>query len=226
MYCQVNVKSRFQSLQRILWRDNPNEKLQIFQLFTVTYGTRPAGFLFTRALIQLVRDEGDSYPLAVQALLSNSYVDDIFTGTNNSKTVIALRKELSDLLSKGCFELDKWCSNYSEILNDIPVGQREVPNFTFTDSKESIKALGMLWCPNIDTILVNLPQIIVSEKMTKRNILSSIANIFDPIGLSSLVTTIAKIFLQDLWKQQCSWDDPLDANLRLYGPNIPMNYVR
>lgn len=67
MYRQINIK-QFQSLQRILWHDNPNQPIHCIHLSTVTYGTRPASFLATRTLLQLTSDEGDSYPLATQAL--------------------------------------------------------------------------------------------------------------------------------------------------------------
>ncbi|XP_073959722.1 uncharacterized protein isoform X4 [Choristoneura fumiferana] len=55
MYRQVNIK-KFQSLQRILWRD-PGGELKCLQLSTATYGTAPASYLATRTLLQLVEDE-------------------------------------------------------------------------------------------------------------------------------------------------------------------------
>lgn len=57
MYRQVNIKPRFQSLQRILWRNSPNGKIKVSQLSTAVYGTRSASLLATRTLVQLAKDE-------------------------------------------------------------------------------------------------------------------------------------------------------------------------
>ena len=44
---------------------------------------------------------------------------------------------------------------------------------------------------------------------TKREVLRIIARIFDPLGLVTPVTYYGKLFLQDLWKEGLSWDQPL-----------------
>ena len=43
--------------------------------------------------------------------------------------------------------------------------------------------------------------------------MSSIAHIFDPLGLLLAVTTTAKILLQELWKLKLSWDESIPLNL-------------
>ncbi|XP_068237289.1 uncharacterized protein [Palaemon carinicauda] len=48
---------------------------------------------------------------------------------------------------------------------------------------------------------------------TKREILSAIAQIYDPLGMLIPLTIRARIFLQDLWKQQLKWDDLLSVPL-------------
>lgn len=107
MYRQVNIKPKYQGLQRILWRDQPDESVKCLQLSTVTYDTRSASFLATRTLLQLVEDEGDCIPLASQALYLNTYVDDVITGANEYITAVRLREELNSLLDKGHFHLHK-----------------------------------------------------------------------------------------------------------------------
>ena len=43
--------------------------------------------------------------------------------------------------------------------------------------------------------------------------LSYLAKIFDPLGWLTPVTVTAKIFIQNLWKQQLEWDLPLEEKL-------------
>ncbi|GFV99671.1 uncharacterized protein TNCV_5080331 [Trichonephila clavipes] len=46
---------------------------------------------------------------------------------------------------------------------------------------------------------------------TKRDVLSTIAKIFDPVGLMAPVISKAKIFLQRLWRSKLEWNDLLPA---------------
>jgi len=64
MFCQVHVSDDDWNLQRILWRQNPKEKLRTYQLTTVTYGTTPASFLATQCLVVLAEEVKEQYPEA------------------------------------------------------------------------------------------------------------------------------------------------------------------
>lgn len=101
MYRQVNIKPKYQPLQRILWRNTPNEDVKCIQLTTVT----------TRTLVQLVEDEGEEFPLASQAVINNCYVDDIICGAKTYDLAKQLKYELVELLKRGKFDLHKWSSN-------------------------------------------------------------------------------------------------------------------
>lgn len=48
---------------------------------------------------------------------------------------------------------------------------------------------------------------------TKRSALSRVAQLFDPLGWLAPVTIVGKIFIQNLWKSQIGWDDPLPSSL-------------
>jgi len=60
------------------------------------------------------------------------------------------------------------------------------------------------------TYSVDLP---INNQVTKRNILSVTSMIFDPLGLLSPCTIIAKILIQKLWLEKLSWDESLPASL-------------
>ena len=53
------------------------------------------------------------------ALQHNFYVDDFISGANTMEETIALRRELSELLAKGGFELRKWTSNLLGVLSGL-----------------------------------------------------------------------------------------------------------
>ncbi|GFS54638.1 DUF5641 domain-containing protein [Trichonephila clavipes] len=67
-------------LQRILWRENMDKAIKMFELSAVTYGTTSAPFLATRMLKQLALDEAENFPLGSSIVMSDMYIDDVLTG--------------------------------------------------------------------------------------------------------------------------------------------------
>ncbi|XP_062557851.1 uncharacterized protein LOC134222704 [Armigeres subalbatus] len=72
MFRQISVHPADRALQSILWRSSPLEEVGVYELNTVTYGTKPAPFLATRTLNQLAMDEGERYPLAAKAITEDT----------------------------------------------------------------------------------------------------------------------------------------------------------
>lgn len=206
MYRMIKIKERYQPLQRILWRDFPNEEIKCLQLNRVTYGTASASYLATRSLMQLVDDEGAKYPLACRALTTNTYMDDIMTGASDHASAVQLRDELIELLSKGKFALHKWYSNNKCLLQDIPEDKREQCSFTLKDGSTSLKALGLMWDPNKDLFIMSYSKLGDRKQNSKREILSEISKIFDPLGIIAPVCIIGKLIMQMIWKQNLDWD--------------------
>ncbi|GFY22047.1 integrase catalytic domain-containing protein [Trichonephila clavipes] len=52
--------------------------------------------------------------------------------------------------------------------------------------------------------------------VTKKSVISTIARIFDPLGLIGSVITKAKLLFQSLWQLKLDWNDPLPSNLVSY----------
>ena len=153
MYRQSFVNPSDRSLQRIFWRSSTQEPIREYSLNTVTYGTSPATYLATRALTQLVKDEGSSFPLASNIIMNNFYVDDCISGADNETDAIESYKLLTKLLSSGGFELRKWMTNSSVLLQQIPESLRETSeSHSFDDLSDPtfVRTLGLIWCPSED----------------------------------------------------------------------------
>lgn len=66
------------------------------------------------------------------------------------------------------------------------------------------KILGLLWCPERDVFKYKIEITALNDlPVTKRNILSQIASLFDPLGLVGPIVIRAKILMQKLWQLQC-----------------------
>ncbi|XP_018406454.1 PREDICTED: uncharacterized protein LOC108782642, partial [Cyphomyrmex costatus] len=206
MYRQINVDPRDIDYQRILWSGSSSEPARAYQLTTVTYGTACAPFLALRVIRQLAHDEGSPFPLVAAVLQQNTYVDDVLFGADDIPLLREVRRQVCALLRRGQFELRKWASNSAQLLSDIAGADHGLACDKMLQSDEHLKILGISWSPSSDTFQFNvtLPHF---EKTTKRSILSTIARLFDPLGWSTPVTVVAKIFLQQLWLLKASWDD-------------------
>ncbi|GFY05725.1 DUF1758 domain-containing protein [Trichonephila clavipes] len=112
---------------------------------------------------------------------------------------------LSQLLQRGGFELHKWVSNSPELLKDLSTSSY-VFDKEFQDAP--VKTLGMLWDPKLDCLTYKVK---ISNKVnfSKRDVLSEIARLYDPLGLIGPIVTKAKIFIQELWKIKLDWSEQL-----------------
>ncbi|GFW22184.1 integrase catalytic domain-containing protein [Trichonephila clavipes] len=78
------------------------------------------------------------------------------------------------------------------------------------------KVLGLSWNNNEDYLTTDtksLLEYVSLDKNTKRLILQAVGKIFDPLGLISPFTVRMKCLLQELWKEEIQWDDPLPTHI-------------
>ncbi|GFX42041.1 uncharacterized protein TNCV_353481 [Trichonephila clavipes] len=116
---------------------------------------------------------------------------------------IVLRQELKGILKSAGMELHKHCANHEKLSSDPE------QNYNFATLTET-KTFGVSWKPNIDCFLIKV-KVCLDSSYTKRDVLSTIAKIFDPVGLMAPVISKAKIFLQRLWRSKLEWNDLLPA---------------
>lgn len=241
MFRQIYVDPKDRPLQCILWRFSPSDVAHTYELNTVTYGTKPAPYLATKTLQQLALDEEKTFPLAAKAVIDDTYMDDVITGSDEVETAIEMQRQLSAMSSGGGFRLRKWASNCPTVLEGVPEEDRAIrtPEGIELDPDPSIKTLGLTWMPGTDTLRFQftIPTLDPGKPLTKRCVLSVIATLFDPLGLLGAAITSAKIFMQLLWtlhdgeNRRLGWDQPLPSTVgeswkRLYKQLPLLNQIR
>ncbi|XP_065092079.1 uncharacterized protein LOC135712910 [Ochlerotatus camptorhynchus] len=207
MFLQVKVTEEDSERIRILWQEF-GQPMAEYGLNTVTFGMSCAPFLATRTLNQLGEDEGTEFPLAKEAI-KDFYVDDLLTGAATREEAKQKRQQITEMMKRGGFEIRKWASNDREVLDDIPPEDRAVSVVHTVDSQETIKTLGVQWQHREDLFTFKASDDPIKECFTKREVLSTIAKIFDPLGLIGPIVVIAKMMMQELWKIQTDWSEPL-----------------
>ncbi|GFY06137.1 integrase catalytic domain-containing protein [Trichonephila clavipes] len=208
MYRQILISQDDACFQQIFWRKSPEEPLVIFKLNTVTYGTSYVRFLAIRTLKQLCEDEKHRFPQAAKLAKDHFYVDDLLAGADSLDSARKIVHELQNLMSAGGFELRKWSCTYPEVLPNTL--KTNISSHSF-DEESIQKILGLFWDLNEDSFKVRA--VLSDQVSTKRQMLSIIARIFDPLGFVSPSTIILKIILQDLWKAGLDRDDEISSDI-------------
>ncbi|GFY38534.1 integrase catalytic domain-containing protein [Trichonephila inaurata madagascariensis] len=113
------------------------------------------------------------------------------------------------MMRKGGFNLRKWQSNSETVIKEVPENQ----NLKVVQNDEEIKILGIRWNPKSDFFSFSVSLQEQKCAYSKREVLSEIARGFDPLGLLSPCVVFMKILLQELWKLNLEWDEPIPEDL-------------
>ncbi|XP_074041972.1 uncharacterized protein [Leptinotarsa decemlineata] len=208
MYRMCLVDPTQRSLQRILWRDNPENPVDTYELTTVTYGTSSAAFLAIRCLYQLGVECEDA--AAAEVIKHHFYVDDMLTGGATVTETVETVNKVIKVLESGGFHLRKFISNSSEILQRLV--SKNDSQLVDLGVNENAKTLGMIWNALTDRFLYKI-SVGTSTRVTKRTVLSETSQIFDPLGLLSPSILLAKLIMRDIWMEKIDWDESLPSNL-------------
>ena len=136
-------------------------------------------------------------------LCNKMYVDNLIYTSNNKDELIDTCENVNNSMGSVGFKLREWNSNNIDILKN------------FDDSCNTLndcKVLGYVYHPDNDTI--SLKNFKLSNSCsTKRDIVSAISSVFDPIGMVSPVLVEAKLFMRKLCQSKFSWDEKLPEEL-------------
>lgn len=212
MYRQIRINPKQTFLQNIVWRNNPNENLKCIELQTISYGTNSAPFLATRSIKFFADLYKKVYPLAAEVVNTQCYVDDLLCGADSLETLKETHSQLLKLFGIAQFKLHKWHSNSKEFSENLLSTQS---NYEITSFDSQNKVLGLSWSPSSDTFSISLPKNIIDGTPTKRIVLSTIAQLFDPLGLIGPIIIVAKLTMQLVWVEKIDWDAELPSNILL-----------
>ncbi|XP_025407042.1 uncharacterized protein LOC112680991 [Sipha flava] len=209
------MTNKHRDYQRILWRTDSNQPIQIYRLNTITYGTVPTSYLATGCLQVLAETAREQFPYITPIINHAFYMDDLLTGADTEQEVTKIRDGLITVMSSAGLTLRKWSSNDTSLITSLPNEDIEISNKYELDHSLK-KILGLFWDATSDELKYNVHETKRLEGMavTKREMLSDIAAIFDPLGLVGPLIVRAKILLQSLWREKIDWDEPVPVNIQ------------
>ena len=135
------------------------------------------------------------------------YVNDLVTGRENLQEVEKMKSHSIELFEKEGFKLHKWHSNEPNLETNNLSSQTEL-NFEkehLRSKANETKIRGLNWDKQRDTLRVEIPT--ESQRLTKRNVLKTLASIYDPLGFISPVLLIGKILFRNLCDLSIPWNN-------------------
>jgi len=127
------------------------------------------------------------------------YVDEILSGADSAEDAKLIVRELQS-------------ANHKIILAHIQSDHLLTTAFLEIDTERTAKTLGLRWKASSDEFFFIPPDLATEISSTKRQVLSQIAKRFDSAGWLAPFVLCAKIFMQEIWLQDLSWDDKLPMN--------------
>ena len=197
---------------------NPNAPVQEFVSTRLEFGLTCSPYCHIKGVKSHLKNHMLQFPAHTEFLTEvsdNLYMDDVVFRANSVAEATQKVEILIEAFQSAHFPLKKWSTSNDEIAEFIrrtsPVEDTEI---TVGDS--DTKFLGVKWNQLTDEIGVFSDKALAQLQTgppSKRTLLKSLAQIYDPVGILSAVTVRAKVLFQTLWKKKIGWDDPLPPNL-------------
>ncbi|GFT93756.1 integrase catalytic domain-containing protein [Trichonephila clavipes] len=166
----------------------------------VVFGVSSSPFLLNASIMHLLENCQPQHEEVAQKLKSSFYVDNCVSGVFNTDEQGRFIEHAKLIMLNGCFNLRGFEINVAGKNIDRSAGDTSV--------------LGVIWNLETDTLkcCTDMDTLTCETKITKRLILAIVQKIFDPIGLLTPATLLAKLLIQHLWKMKIAWDSELSPN--------------
>ena len=141
--------------------------------------------------------------LSVAPLIKDKFdVDNLIYTSNNLHELPLIVHQVNKLLLDGGLPLREWTSNNHSVLSTLH--EEEICR------SEEVKVLGYLYNKVDDTIQLKNPSLDCNAS-TKRQILSSLASVFDPFGIFRPILLQGKLLIREMCQKMTDWDQSLDS---------------
>jgi hypothetical protein len=224
LFLMIEVAEKDRDFLRLLWRrPGQAEEIKTYRMRVLPFGLNCSPFLAQAVIQKHVDKFVTKYPKAVELLRVGLYCDDLLGGAETVSDAIQLRKDIQKMMSEASMEFRKWLSTSREFMESVPEDFREkAAHRVMRDERETSeteddmpKTLGVCWNPasdtfnfqNVDTLLYEV------ENETMRTLASRAAKLYDPLGLISPITIVAKALMQECYKAELSWDSELPPHI-------------
>ena len=188
MFYQVRVAKEDRDMLRYLWWPDGNLdcKLEDFRMCVHIFGAVSSPSCANFVLKKLATDCQSQKPKVAETIVNSFYVDDMLRSFATEDEAIEVSKDVEQTLQEGGFHLTKWMSNSRKVLSRFPPQDRAEPVKHLdieTDTLPTERALGIQWDAETDQLGFSINMSDKWNVLTRRNLLSIICGVFDPMGI-------------------------------------------
>ncbi|XP_058816580.1 uncharacterized protein LOC131679848 [Topomyia yanbarensis] len=217
MFHQISVNRNDQQCQRFLWRDGEQDRSpDVYAMKVMTFGAS-----CSPSCAQYVKNHNaqrfqKQFPRAAEAIVKEHYVDDMLSSEESEEDAVQLAKNVRYVHAEAGFEIRNWLSNSQRVLRELEARPGE-KSLNLSNEMGTEKVLGMWWCTATDTFTFKVSPRISFDLLqariipTKRQVLSTLMMIYDPLGLLAHFLMFLKILLQEIWRSGVNWDDQIKS---------------
>ncbi|XP_065094629.1 uncharacterized protein LOC135715158 [Ochlerotatus camptorhynchus] len=216
MFHQVRMRPKDQHCQRFLWDDDvPGEGPSTYVMEVMTFGARCSPSSAQYVMKRNAERFRTLFPEAVEAICKGTYVDDMLSSVESEAEAVKLAQNVRYIHAEGGFEIRGWLSNSKKVVDSM--GEQRAPEKDLNKTGELVteKVLGMWWNTINDTLTFKIPnrckqELLSGEQVpTKREVLRILMSVYDPLGLLANVLMYLKVLLQEIWRSNIGWDEPI-----------------
>ena len=207
-------------LQRYIWQQDldPTKIPKENVIKILIYGVKSRDNQAERSLKENAKLSKVEYPKINEIVKNDIYVDNCISGEQSEREALKRANELEVVLNRGGF-----------VLNGITFSNQDPPE-SLSDDDESIIVAGMKWFPKDDIISLDTEDMnfskkirvrkptttnnIIPSKLTRRDCVSKVWEVFDITGKVTPLTAAMKLDLHELVLQKLDWDNKIPDNLR------------
>ena len=188
-----------------LWETD--EGLKVYRFRTILFGLNCSPFILNHIIQLHLANYSNS--VAATALKKSLYVDNFIYSTSDENKLMDIYSDAREIMTEGGFNLRSWMTNYPPLV-DTMASEDVLHRHDAPDEK----VLGYLYDAQQDTMsLADFHFEEKSHSITKRQLLSNISKVFDPLSLVLPVTIRGRLLMKQVWKEGTPWDEDVSPEV-------------
>ena len=198
-FLQIKIKTEEDRNRfSFFWIDD-DDQLVMYRYASIVFGFTSSPFILNYVIKHHISKYNQD--LFSKILQENFYVDNLIVTTDDPKMLFQFYDEANSRMEEGGFVLRSWNSNFVKLQKKMKLDKKFVEHHS-----EEERLLG--YSVNIAADSMKLSDFKLNKlSNTKRQVLSQVSKVFDPLGFFTPVTLRGRLLMRSLWLSKIEWDE-------------------